>query len=150
MAPDAGSDSKRNIRKIVSKALKATVKGVIFYAVYIILSQFLAPVSEYIPGFQQMVETFVTVYIALIIVTELTSGTIFQHVLNTAKALFVIAYVMLSLKTGVFGLTIENVSLTIDARLFLIIAMLLGLLGLAKAVMQTINFVNEKAELTQI
>jgi hypothetical protein len=150
MTRETSTSSKSNIRRILSRALKATIKGAIFYVVYIVLSQLLAPISEYVPNIQQIIEIFAAVYISLVIVTELVSGTIFQHVLNTAKSLFVIAYVILSLKTGVFALTAENMSLVIDLRLFLAIGMLLGLLGLAKSVMQTINYVNEKAELTQI
>lgn len=149
MATKTNNDSK-SFRKMIFKALKATTKGIIFYVVYLILWQFLAPVSEFVPGLQQMIETFVSVYIALIIVTELTSDTIFQHFLNTAKALFVIVYLMLSLKTGIFGLTLESMSIIVDVRLFLIIAMLLSLLGLARSVLQAIHYVNEKAEPTRI
>jgi hypothetical protein len=150
MASETSVNAKNNIRRIVNRALKATVKGVIFYAIYFVLLQFVGPISEYVPNFQPMIETFVAAYISLVIVTELVSGTIFQHVLNTAKSLFVIAYVVLSLKTGVLALTVENVSLVIDVRLFLAIGLLLGLLGLAKSVLQAISYVNEKAELTQI
>lgn len=144
------NDNSKNLRKTIFKALKATIKGIVFYVVYLILWQFLAPVSEFVPSFHQMIETFVSVYIALVIVADLTSDTIFQHFFNTAKALFVIVYLMLSLKTGIFGLTLETMSVIVDVRLFLVIAMLLSLLGLARSVMQAINYVNEKAELTHI
>ena len=111
---------------------------------------FLAPISDMVPGFQQMIETFVMVYISLMIVGELASGTIFQYFFNVAKALFVIGYLIFSLKGGIFGLTFQNVSLMVDLRLFLAIAMLLSLLGLAKSVLQAINYMNEKAEYTRI
>lgn len=150
MVSETNSNSKGKLRKIVSRALKATTKGVILYVVYFVLMQFIAPVSEFIPDFQQMVEIFVTVYISLVIVTELISGTIFQHFLNTAKAFCIIVYVMFLLRTGIFGLTVGNMSLTVDIRLFLVLAMSMGLLGLAKSVMQAINYVNERAEITSI
>jgi len=111
---------------------------------------YLAPISGMVPGLQQMVETFVMVYILLIIVGELTSKTVFQYFLNVAKALFVIGYLIFSLKSGIFGLTFQNVRLMIDFRLFLVIAMLLSLLGLAKSVFQAIDYMNEKAEYTRI
>jgi hypothetical protein len=38
----------------------------------------------------------------------------------------------------------------VDLRLFLAIAMLLSLLGLAKSVFQAINYMSEKAEYTRI
>ena len=147
---DTNTDSKKKIRNFTFKALKATVKGTLFYGIYFVLWMFLAPIAEIIPGFQQMVETFVIVYIVFIIIGELTSGTIFQYSFNVAKALFVIGYLIFSLNGGIFGLTLENVSLMIDLRLFLAIAVLLGLLGLAKSVLQAVNYMNEKAEYTPI
>jgi len=143
---ERNDDSRRKIRRIVFLALKAIVKATIFYVVYFIVSGFLAPVNEFIPGFQQMIETFVMVYIVLMIIGDLTSGTIYQHFFNAAKALFVMAYLIMSLNGGLFGVTFENVNLVVDLRLFLIVAMLLSLLGLAKSVLQAINYMNEKAE----
>jgi hypothetical protein len=150
MMDKTNNGSKNSLQQTVLKALKATIKAVIFYAVYFFLWQFLNPISQFVPGFQLMVETFVIVYIVLMVVGELASGTIYQHFFNAAKALFVIAYLMSSLKTGILGLTLGNTSLIIDVRLFLTIAMLLGLLGLAKSVMQAINYMSEKAEVPTI
>jgi hypothetical protein len=56
------------------------------------------------------------------------------------------AYLILSLNGGLFGVTFENVSLLVDLRVFLVVAMLLSLLGLAKSVLQAINYMSEKAE----
>jgi len=147
---DTGNNFKKKIRNFTFKALKASVKGILFYAIYFVLWMFLAPISDMVPGFQQMIETFVMVYILLMIVGELASGTIFQYFFNVAKALFVIGYLIFSLKGGIFGLTFQNVSLMVDLRLFLAIAMLLSLLGLAKSVLQAINYMSEKAEYTRI
>jgi hypothetical protein len=144
------SETNTNLKgkpSILRRALKATAEGAILYAVYFFLSQFLAPLSEFVPGFQQIVETFVTVYIVLIIIAELTSGSILQHFFNATKALFIIAYLIFSLGTGIFSLTFQGLNFVVNIRLFLVIAMLLALVGLAKSVLQTIDYVNEKAEL---
>jgi cation transporter-like permease len=146
MVSETNTNPKRK-PSILRRALKATVEGTILYAVYFVLSQFLAPLSEFVPGFQQIIETFVTVYIILIIVAELTSGSILQHFFNATKALFIIAYLMVSLGTGIFSLTFQGLNFVVDIRLFLIIALLLSLVGLAKSVLQTIDYVNERAEL---
>jgi len=143
-------DFKKRLQKITFKALKATIKGTFFYGIYFVLSIFLSPISEIFPGFLQMIETFVMVYIFFIIVGELTSGTIFQHFFNTAKALFLILFLIFSLKTGLVGITFQNVSLIVDLRLFLTVAILLSLLGLAKSMLQAINFLNQKAEHTRL
>ncbi|MGD8545410.1 MAG: hypothetical protein PVH12_04455 [Candidatus Bathyarchaeota archaeon] len=140
------SGFKKRIRQFAGKALKATIKAVIIYVIYFVLWSFLAPVSEIIPGFQQTVEIFVMVYIILMIIGELSAGTIFNHFFNGAKALFVILYLMLSLKGGKMGMTFEGFNLVIDLRFFLIMAMILGSLGFAKSVLQAINFLNSKAD----
>jgi hypothetical protein len=132
---------------LLHRAVKATIKGVIIYIFYFVLSLFLAPLSEFVPGFQQTIETFATIYIILVIVAELTSGSILQHFFNGAKALFVIACIIVWLGTGTFSLTFQNFSLLVDIRVFLTIAMMLSLLGLANSVLQTIDHVNEKAEI---
>jgi len=144
------NDFKKRVRNFAFKALKATVKGLLFYGIYFVLWMFLAPLSEIITGFQQMVETFVITYVILIIIGELASGTIFQYFFNAAKALFVICYLILSLNGGIFGMTYQNVNLTIDLRLFLAVATLLSLLGFAKSVLQAINYLNENAEYTHL
>jgi len=139
-------DFKKRLQEITFKALKATIKGVLLYGIYFVLSMFLASVPEMFPGFQQIIETFVIVYMIFTIFAELTSETIFQHFINTAKALFVILYLAFSLKSGVIGITFQNGNLIIDLRSFMAIAMLLSLLGLAKSMFQAINFLNAKAE----
>lgn len=144
---DKTNSSGRGFRGFAFKALKAAIKAIIVYVVYFFVWSFLSPLSELIPGIQQMMETFVIVYIVLMILGDLTSDTIYQHFFSAAKALFVIGYLMLSLNGGLFGVTFENISLMIDLRLFMLIAMILGLLGLAKSVLQAIDFMNQKAEL---
>jgi uncharacterized ion transporter superfamily protein YfcC len=147
MANDKSSNLKRKT-PILRRVLTATIKGAILYAAYFFLSQFLAPLSQFIPDFQQIVETFVTVYIILIIIAELTSGSILQHFFNAAKSLFVVAYLIVSLGTGVLSMTFQGLNVVVDIHLFLMIAILLGLVGLAKSVLQTIHYLNEKTELT--
>nr|ADP09471.1 hypothetical protein E48-1C_26 [uncultured marine crenarchaeote E48-1C] len=139
---------KRNDRlfRFTMKALKATIKAIIVYGIYFILLSFLAPVSELVPGFQQTVETFVIVYILIMIIGELSAGTIYHHFFNAAKALFVIIYLIFSLKGGTVAMSLENFNLVADLRFFLIIAMFLSSIGLAKSVLQAIDFLNKKAE----
>jgi len=143
---DKTGKPKSNLRNIVFKAAKATIKAVIVYVAYFFVWSFLSPLSEIIPGLQQMLETFIIIYIVLMILGDLTSGTIYQHFFSAAKTLFVIGYLIMSLNGGIFGITFENISLMIDLRLFVIIAMILSLLGLAKSVIQAINYMNNKAE----
>lgn len=144
------ADFKKRVRNFTFKALKATVKGLLFYAVYFILWTFFAPLSQIIPSLQQTVEIFVAAYIALIIIGELVSGTIFQYFFNAAKALFVICYLILSLKGGIFSITYKNVNLAVDLRIFLVVVTLLSLLGFAKSMLQAIDYLNNNVENTHL
>ncbi len=137
---------KKHAKGLLWKAIKATIKGIIAYVIYFVAWSFLSPLSQLIPSLQQMIETFVAIYMVLMVLGELTSGTIYQHFFNAAKALFVIAYMLMSLKGGIFGLSVENVNLTIDLRLFVVATMLLGLLGFARTILQAIDYMNQKAE----
>jgi hypothetical protein len=147
---ETNNDSNKNLRRISLKALKATIKGVLVFAVYYIIWMFIAPIFQMIPGLQLMIETFVAVYIIFIILEELTSGTIYNSFFNIAKALFVIGYLISAFNGGIFSITYQNINLIVDLRLVLEIAVVLSLLGLAKSVFQTINFMSEKAEYARI
>jgi hypothetical protein len=144
---DAISDSKKRLRQIWFKVLKATVKAILFYALYFVLwTMFLAPIASIVPVLQQTIETFVIVYIVLMIIGELASGTVFQYFFDAAKALFVIGYLILSLNGGTVSGTFQDMNLIVDLRLFLAFATLLSLLGFAKSLIQAISFLNEKTE----
>jgi hypothetical protein len=135
---------KKRSKRIMRNVLKATIKGMIFYAIYFIISIFLTPVFDAIPSLQHTVETFVAVYISLIVIGEVLSGTIYKHLFNIAKAVFVIIYLIFSLEGGIVSTTVHEVRLTLDLRMFLTAATLLSLLGLAKSMFQAIDFLNER------
>lgn len=139
----------RKIRSITFKALKATIKGVLFYALYFVLWMFIAPMASMVPSLKEVVETFVAVYIVLMIMGEFASGTIFQYFFAAAKELFIIGYLIVSLNGGLVGGSFQNINFVLDIRFLLMFAVLLGSLGFAKTVLQAINYVSEKAEYTK-
>ena len=126
--------------------LKATIKGILFFGLYYVCWLFLAPFAKTIPGLQQSVQIFVGVYIGLLVVGELTAGTIYQHFFGVASDLFMISYLILALNGGMFSLNYQNVALQVDLHLFLMVATMLSFIGLSKTILQAINFVSKKAE----
>lgn len=136
-------------RKLIFKVLKAAIKGLLFYVLYYVCWQFLAPFAGMIPNLQQTLETFVAIYIALIVIGELTAGTIYQHVFGVANALFVVSYLILSLNSGIISMNFQNVALQVDLGLFLMVATILSFVGLSKSMLQAINFASRKAENVQ-
>jgi len=144
------SSFRKKMRKTVFTIAKTAIKTAIVCILYVILSQVLAPLSPLIPGLQGMLQTFIIVYVALMIVSNLTSGTVFQHMFGAARCGFVMAYLIVSLNSGIFDYTFGSVSLMVDLRMFLVIVMMLEILGLAKSVILAIDFVSQKAELIRI
>lgn len=118
------------------------------YVLYFVSSLFLAQVTEAIPTLLQSIETFVTLYIILVVIGGFMAGTVYQYFFGAGKSLFVIFYLVLSLKSGLVSATYGNINLLVDLRLFLVATMLLSLLGFARSILQAINFMNEKAGLT--
>jgi hypothetical protein len=139
-------NSKQRMRKIITRILKATIKGLFFYIIYFGFITFSSPITEIVPNFKQTIETFVFIYIFFIFIGELTSGTIYQHFFNVTRAFYVILYMIYSLGNGIIGFSFEGIHILVDLSLFLMFALLLSLLGLVKTIMQAINFMNKKTE----
>jgi hypothetical protein len=138
--------SKNLVRDVSFRVAKATLKAIFVYLIYFLLVPMLTPLFKLIPGFMESLEVFVIVYILLMILGDLTAKTVFQYFFSTAQALFFMAYMLLSMGDGVFNTSYENFSLTVNLTLFYTVAVLLGLLGLARTLLQAINFMSERAE----
>lgn len=136
-------------REVAVRALKASVKAGLILGVYLICLQLLDPVFKLIPGLSETTKLFVTVYVALAVIGELTARTIFEQIFNVARSLLFMLYLAASLSDGVLTVTIENVTLTVDTTSFLVIAIALSTLGFARAIMKALLFLSEKAERDQ-
>jgi hypothetical protein len=143
---EAKKKSQSRVRDLAFRVTSAAVKAVLVYLSYFFLAPLLAPIFELVPGFAGTIETFVAVFIVLMVLGDLTKRTIFQFFFSTARSLFVIAYLILSLGNGIINVGVENLSLTVNLTMLYTIAMLLGLLGFARSVLQAISFINERAQ----
>jgi hypothetical protein len=138
--------SKNLVKDISFRVAKAAVKAILVYLLYFLVAPMLAPLFGLIPGLLESIEVFVAVYIVLMILGDLTSNTVFQYFFGTARALFFMSYLLLSMGDGVFSTSYENFSLTVNLTIFYTIMVLLSLLGVARTILQAINFMHEKAE----
>ena len=133
-------------KKLILRTLKAFLKSFVFYMAYLFVWSFFAHFESYVPGLGQTVKNFVTVYVLLGFFGDLVAETVFQHFFGVAKALFVVGYLTLTLNGGILNLNYMGIALTVDLRLFLAAAVLLSLLGLARSMLQAINYANKRAE----
>ena len=138
--------SKNLVKDISFRVATATIKAILVYLVYFLLVPMLAPLFGLIPGFIESIEVFVAVYIVLMILSDLTAKTVFEYFFNTARALFFMGYLILSMGDGVLSASYENFSLTVNLTLFYAIAATISLFGFARTILQAINFMHEKAE----
>lgn len=97
-----------------------------------------------------LAETYVVVYVVFIILSELTKGSIYQHVLGMGRAFFFIGYTIYALSNGIITQTIQSVTFTVNLQVFLVMMILIGTLDLAKSLMQIINHTANKAETEEI
>jgi hypothetical protein len=137
----------RNLVKDVSfRVAKAAVKAILVYLLYFLVAPMLMPLFGLVQGLMESIEVFLAVYIVLMILSDLTEKTVFQYFFSTARALFFIGYLLLSMGNGMFSISYENFSLTVNLTLFYTVAVLLSLLGFARTILQAINFMHERAE----
>ena len=143
---DGKKPSSNRVKDLAFRVAKATVKAVLVYLLYFLVAPLILPMLTLVPGLVESIEFFVIVFVVLMVLSDLTERTIYHCFFNTARALFVIAYLAFSVRDGLFTTNVENISLTVNLTLFYTIAALLSLLELAKTVMQAINFMSERAE----
>ncbi len=142
---DEKKKSKNIVKDVSFKVVKATVKAILIYLIYFLLTSMLAPLFGLIPGFMESIEAFVAVYITLMILSEITERTIFQYFFSATRTLLFVAYLLLSMGNGVINASYENF---LNLTLFYMIALTLSLIGFARSILQAINFMSERTEAT--
>jgi len=133
-------------QKFFPRILKAIIKSMIVLILFLVFSQFLAPLQEIFPETQMIIEAFVMVYIVFLVAGELTKGTIYHYCLNIGKAFFFIGYSIYALNSGTITFTIDAVTFSIGLQILLIMIIITGVLDLAKNLLQIINYLADKAE----
>ena len=146
MKLDGAENRKPLWRQMLPRILKAGLKVSIVLIVFMLISNFLKPFNPFLGGFNMVIDVFFIAFIAFIIIIELFSGSIFQHLFSVAKNLFMLFYLMYIFDRGIFALTIENVYVTVDLRIIVATLILLDVLALAKSMINTVNFLSEKEE----
>jgi len=140
---------------MIPRIVKAVVKAVLYFVfLYLVPTMLISQVSEVAPqlfrDYSQLLTLFVSVVIFFVVASELTAGTIFQHAFNIGKAIILIIFFILALNGGIINmnLNLEGVPINIwaDLRIYLIMLITIDLLGLAKSVLQAVNFLSERTE----
>ena len=126
--------------------MKAGIKAVLIYIVYFIFMLLVQPFFELIGQYSLLIDIFFMVIIAFTFLTEFFSGTIVKYMIEFSKSLFIVFYFVASLNSGIIDVTMENVSIIVNLRFFLLMLVLINRIGMAKTVLSAINFLHEKSE----
>jgi len=136
------------LKKMIPKVLKATVMGLLwFFLLYALPTLFLSElVEEVLPGYTQLLSIFAIVIVFFVVVSELLAGTIFQYAFNIGKALVFMAFFIYALNGGFIAFDLEFVHIEADLRVYLAMLLTIDFLGLAKSLLQAVDFLGKKTE----
>ena len=70
------------------RVIMATVKAMLVYLIYFLLALMLVSLLRFIPGFLESIGAFIAVYIAFMILSDLTAKTVFQYFFKTPRACY--------------------------------------------------------------
>ena len=133
-------------RNLSIRILKAGVKAVLVYVAYFIFTLLTQQVYELIGEYSPFIEGFFIAIAIFVFLIEFSSGTIFKYMLEFARSLFVIFYLIIALKSGIIDVNIQNVTLILNLQFFLLMLISINLIEIARTVLSAIDFLHEEAE----
>jgi hypothetical protein len=143
-------NTKLFARKIVPRVFKAAFLAVITYLPMHFISILTSPIQPFFPWYAPLTNIFTAVFIFFLIAGVLASGTIFQYVFGVARTLALMIFFIFVLNFGIIPLNITiqgiPVNIILDVTVVLAILVMACLLGIAKNIVQSIDFVSRKNE----
>jgi len=115
----------------------------LYFLPMLLLSQL---ATELLPEYGTLFSTFAIAIVFFVVVGELLAGTVFKYVFNVGKALVFMAFFIYALNGGFLAFDFETLHIEADLRVYLAMLLIIDFLGLARSVLQAINFLSEKAE----
>jgi hypothetical protein len=143
-------NTKLFVRKILPKVFKAAFLAVITYLPMYFLSSLINPIKPFFPWYEPVTNIFAAVFIFFLVAGVFFSGTVFQYIFSVARTLVLMIFFICVLNGGIITLTVPTegapVNIILDLTVVLAMLVLVCLLGIAKNVVQAIDFVSSKAE----
>ena len=126
--------------------MKAGVKAALVYIAYFIFTLLTKEEYGLIGEYGPFIKGFFIAIAIFVFLIELSSGTIFKYMLEFARGLFVIFYLIIALKSGIIDVHIQNVTLILNLQFFLLMLISINLIEIARTVLSAIDFLHGKAE----
>jgi len=148
--------AKSFLKKMLPRVIRATIKGLLYFVLLylvpmLIVSQLSALAPDIFANYMQYLTIFAAIVIVSVVASELTAGTIYQHAFNIGKGIILIVFFILALQGGIisqdFAMGDFRLRFMVDLRIYLAMLIAIDLIGLAKDVLQALNFLSERTEL---
>ena len=148
------------LKIILPRVLRATVWGLIWGVLLLFpFEQIIAGynVSIILPAETTLIYYYFYMLIGIEIVIQLLHGTIFQHILSVVRGFITIIFLIIITDGGIFSFATSSMEqlplppglsaqFTIDFRVVLAGFLIFSLLGIARNLIHTIDFLAEEAE----
>ena len=140
---------------MLPRVAKAVIKAVLYLIFfYIIPTLIVEQLSSFAPDLFSTYTNFLTIFVVItiffVVASELTAGTIIQHVFNIGRALVLIIFFVLALQGGIISQNLAaegfNFHFVVDLRIYLVMLISIDLLSLGKSVLQAVNFLSQRVE----
>lgn len=142
-------DKKARLKKVIPRILKAAISSIILYFIVYYVSSRLSPYEAFFPSYRPLTGSLTAIFVILLFAVELSYGTVFHYIFSFARSLVFLIYLVYVLNGGILFLSMlvqgTPMDIIVDVRIFLTIVIFVLVLGLAKTVLQTINFLTGKA-----
>ena len=143
---EAEVETKPSRRKLIVKVVKAavitTVYGVIWFVIWLLLSNFL-PIFQW---FSTLYWILVYASLFFTFAIKISEGTIYKYILVILRSFFIIVYIVYSTNFGVFTINIGGVAFTVEFIPLLAIVVAINLLSIAGGLIQAIEFAAQTSE----
>ncbi len=138
------------IKNWAFKIAKATIKAAVVYLIFLIGLPYFSFFSSFIPGLVETIEVFVIGVIMFTILGDLAVGTVYEYIFDASRSIFTIVYIIFVLNNETLNIAYASFYLTVDLNIIGWIIALLVLLGLARSILQAIDFMGKRAKTRQV
>jgi len=143
---EAEVETKPSRRKLIVKVVKAAfttvVYGVVWFVIWLLLSNFL-PIFQW---FSTLYWILVYASLFFTFAIKISEGTIYKYILVILRSFFIIVYIVYSTNFGVFTINIGGVAFTVEFIPLLAIVVAINLLSIAGGLIQAIEFAAQTSE----
>lgn len=139
------TNSKELLKKLLPRIAKATIAtgivGACLLIFWFVISD--SALLAWYPEYQMLFAVIVWATVFFTFAIRVTNGTVYKYCFVIGRALFIIIYTIYATNGGMLTLDLMDFHLTVEFIPLVFIMILTNLLGIAKGVLQAMQFTSE-------